>query len=935
MRFSSTATSALLATLASYQHAQAFTIGSNANNGNGVRTISSVNNNNNNNQRIVQQFLNIQQTKKYSSLLFASEDDAEEKVEAPAATAEEEAVAVAEAVEEPAAEEKEEEKAANGDSEVVAEEGKSEEAAATETEESSSEPEPEPLVLCEVPPASHSIETANTGPAGASVTTLTVNLGAPGHPEPLIFETGKIGRQAAGAVTLKRGDTILYSTASRDKDPKEKIDFLPLSVEHQERFSSAGMTSGSYNRRDGRPAEHEVLTCRLIDRPLRPLVAEGWRHETQLLNWVLSYDGERSCDPLAITAAATAMYISDVPLDKPVAASMVGYIDGQFVLNPTNEQMERSELNLTVAGTKDAVLMIEGAADFLTEEVMIEAVSVGHEAIKKLCVAIEEFGAIVGKEKNYSTIAAPIEGLEEEVVEAFTDKVESLWNEEGRKDDLSSSMSALSKEVWASFEEKYPEDKNQVMGNYKKLLCKKMYEKAKKTGVRCDGRKLDEVRNIDIDTTFLPKVHGSALFTRGETQAIATATLGDSGMKQKIDKIDGQEKKRFYLQYTFPPSCVGETGRVGAPGRREIGHGNLAERALARSIPSEKEFPYSIRVESLITESNGSSSMASVCGGCLALMDAGVPIKNPVAGIAMGMLLADTHSVSDDDAIIVSDILGTEDGLGTMDFKVAGDRNGISTFQLDIKCEGLTIETMARALKQAKEGRLHILDKMDEVLAAPREELPPTIPRISTFKIPEGNIGKVIGPGGKQIRAVIEDFELSNMDVQEDGTIQLSSLKTDMLKKAEEFVMDLVKQGGGRGGDRGGGGGRKPVYAGKMPVEGEVYKGKITGIHQFGVFLEIMPGAEDGSYGGLEGLCHVSELHTERVRNCEGFVNSMGVEELEVKYLGKNNKGKLQLSRKAVMEDKKNGKKPKVPKVEMSDAEIDVIAQAIEGIKNL
>ena len=445
-------------------------------------------------------------------------------------------------------------------------------------EKTEEEEEEGPLVLEPVPPASYHIETTSTGPAGATVTTLTVHLGAPGHPDPLIFQTGKIGRQAAGAVTLSRGDTILYATASHDKEPKEKIDFLPLSVEHQERFSSAGLTSGSYNKRDGRPAEHEVLTCRLIDRPLRPLIADGWRHETQLLSWVLSYDGIRSCDPLAITASSAALWISDVPLSKPVAAAMVGYIDDQFVLNPTNKQMEKSKLNLTVAGTKDAVLMIEGAADFLTEEQMIEAVTFGHNAIKTLCGALEEFGQVVGKEKNYSTLPEPIEGLEDEVIEAFSDKVEELWNTESKKQDLSASMSELSKEVWSFFEEKYPDNKNEVMGFYKKLLSKKMYEKAKKTGVRCDGRKLDEIRNIDIEASFLPKVHGSALFTRGETQAVATATLGDSGMRQKIDKIDGLEEKRFYLQYTFPPSCVGETGRVGAPGRREIGHGNLAER---------------------------------------------------------------------------------------------------------------------------------------------------------------------------------------------------------------------------------------------------------------------------------------------------------------------------------------------------------------------
>ena len=495
---------------------------------------------------------------RFSSALFAEEAPATEE-KAPVEAAAEEAPATEEI----------------SPVEAAADELQKDNDEETEIEE---EEEEKPLVLCDVPPASHSIEVTNDGPSGGPVTTLTVNLGMPGHPEPLVFQTGKIGRQAAGAVTLTRGDTILYNTAARDKNPKEFLDFLPLSVDHQERFSSAGLTSGSYNRRDGRPAEHEVLTCRLIDRPLRPLIADGWRHETQLLSWVLSYDGERSCDPLAITASATALWISDVPLSKPVAAAMVGYIDGQFILNPTNEQMEKSTLHLTIAGTKDAVLMIEGAAEFLPEEIMIAGVSFGHEAIKTICVAVEEFGEAVGKEKNYSTLIQPAEGLQEEVNEALGEKVEQLWNEEGKKDDLSTSMSALSKEAWSMFEEKYPDGKNEVMKCYKSLLSKKMYLKAKTTGVRCDGRKLDQVRNIDIETTMLPSVHGSALFTRGETQAIATTTLGDSGMKQKIDKLDGLEKKRFYLQYTFPPSCVGETGRVGAPGRREIGHGNLAER---------------------------------------------------------------------------------------------------------------------------------------------------------------------------------------------------------------------------------------------------------------------------------------------------------------------------------------------------------------------
>jgi len=440
------------------------------------------------------------------------------------------------------------------------------------------EPVEESTPAQEIPPASVSVESKTDGPF--NVHTLTVNLGPNQRTDagPIVIETGKIGRQAAGSVTLTRGDSVLYATASRDDSPKEDIDFLPLSVEHQERFSSAGLTSGAYNKRDGRPAEHEILVCRLIDRPLRPLIADGWRHETQLLSWVISYDGVRSCDPLAITASATALYLSDIPLDKPVAAAEVGYIDEQFVLNPSKGDMEKSRLHLTVAGTKDAVLMIEGAADFLPESIMMEAVQFGHEAIKTLCDGIEKLGKVAGKEKMYDTIIPPPEGLRERVDELMMERVDNMYNMVAEKDEMGKVMSQLSKGVVEELEEEYPDDKVAVKKAFKDLLCRRLFEKANRDGLRCDGRKLDEVRRLDMEAGFLPRVHGSALFTRGETQTIATATLGDSGMKQKIDKIDGQQQKRFYLQYTFPPSCVGETGRVGAPGRREVGHGNLAER---------------------------------------------------------------------------------------------------------------------------------------------------------------------------------------------------------------------------------------------------------------------------------------------------------------------------------------------------------------------
>ncbi|KAL9182652.1 hypothetical protein ACHAXT_013304 [Thalassiosira profunda] len=801
------------------------------------------------------------------------------------------------------------------------------------------------LVLEPAPPASHSVVTTNDGPAGGTVHTLTLHLGAPGHPDPIVIETGKIGRQAGAAVTLTRGDSVLYATASRDKDVRE-IDFLPLSVDHQERFSSAGLTSGAFNKRDGRPAEHEILVCRLIDRPLRPLIAEGWRHETQLLSWVLSYDGVRTCDPLAITASATALWLSDVPLSKPVAAAMVGYIDGQLVLNPTVEQMKHSRLNLTVAGTKDAVLMIEGAADFLSEELMVEAVSFGHEAIKVQCAGLEELAKACGKEKKYDSIQPPPEGLQAVIDEKYTAKVDEIYAGGMTKEEQSAMTSQLALSVVEEMEEEFPEEKSAVKAALKELMCRRMFLKAKSSGKRIDGRALDEVRTIDSEAGLFPRVHGSALFTRGQTQVVATATLGDKGMQQKIDRISGMEEKRFYLQYAFPPSCVGETGRVGAPGRREVGHGNLAERALIPTLPSQEDFPYTIRVESLVTESNGSSSMASVCGGCLALMDAGVPIKSPIAGIAMGMLLGDKHDVAtDENAVIVSDILGTEDALGTMDFKVAGNKEGITTFQLDIKCEGLTLETMKKALAQAKEGRLHILGEMEKALKEPRPELPATVPKVLKMKVDADSIGRVIGPGGKQIRALIEDFDLANINVEETGDIQISGFDSEKMEKAKEMVNTLTSGGGGRGGGRS----REPKapYVGPDPEEGKTYTGKITGIHQFGVFLEILPGAEDGSSPGLEGLCHVSELHVERVRNCEGFIRGMNTETLEVVYLGKNKKGQHQLSRKKVLEERgvkgrgppgggggsrrPESRAPPSPKPEMSKAEVDVIAQAIDA----
>ncbi|GKY93472.1 hypothetical protein MPSEU_000314700 [Mayamaea pseudoterrestris] len=819
----------------------------------------------------------------------------------------------------------------------------------------------------------YSIETSLTGPGNNPVHTLTFHSlphsetdevqhasnddevihplqSAISNTQAIVIETGKIGRQAAGAVTLTRGDTVLYATAAREKDAKESLDFVPLSVDYQERFSSAGLTSGSFHKRDGRPAEHEILTARLMDRPLRPLIAPSWRHETQLLAWVLSYDGVRSCDTLAVVAASTAMYLSDIPLLKPVAAVQVGMMEMEatsdasgkgykFILNPTMEQMESSRLNLVIAGTEEDVLMIEGAADFLPEEVFLEAIEFGQDVIRVLCQGIQEFADVVGTEpktmQSSDDLSQTLANIQQRVNEVMTEQVDAMYSTDGDKAAKGQLMSECYASVIEILADEFPGQEVAIKSALKELLSRRMYYRAKKEGLRCDNRQLDQIRDLYIEAGLLPRVHGSALFTRGETQTIATTTLGDAGMRQKIDKIDGMTEKRFYLQYTFPPSCVGETGRVGAPGRREVGHGNLAERALIPTLPSEAEFPYTIRLESLITESHGSSSMASVCGGCLSLMDAGVPIKRPVAGIAMGMLL-DHKDSSSDEGIILSDISGTEDALGMMDFKVAGDRDGITTFQLDIKCEGLTLSTMQRALEQARVGRLHLLDEMEKALPATRDQLPSTVPKMATFFIAPDCVGKLIGPGGKQIRAVIEDFSLVNLDVNDVGRVQMSSFDSSKLTEAEEFVKKLVEAKGGPKEKK-----ERAAYQGPPPVEGEIYTGKITGIHAFGVFVEILPGAEDGSYPGLEGLCHVSELAKDRVRNCEAYIKSMGVEELTVKYIG-TTKGKVQLSRRATFDDRSGSSRgqegdapPNGAQGKMSDDEAAIIAKAIEKVAEL
>jgi polyribonucleotide nucleotidyltransferase len=566
----------------------------------------------------------------------------------------------------------------------------------------------------------------------------------------LAFETGKIGRSADGSVTVRQGETVVYASACAENKPQE-LDFTPLRIDYFERFSAAGMTSGSYTKRDGRASDREILVARLIDRPLRPMLTEAWTCETQVLSWVFSYDGVHNSEPMAICAASAAVVLSSIPLETPVAGVQVGRVDGRLVVNPTKQEMANSTLNLMVAGTEEGILMIEGAAEFLPEEVLLDALREGHAAIADICRALREWGAKVGKPKRLGDLCLAPPELKPLLQERYAEAIDAALKS-GNRNAYSASLHGIEDSIVASLgvDSGLPDGKflgRDLKVEFKKLVKQRMALMVAAGRGRADGRGPAEVRPISIEMGVLPTPHGSVLFTRGETQALVTVTLGNKGMSQRTESLDGSDSKRFYLQYSFPPSSVGEVGRVGAPGRREIGHGNLAERALLPVIPSEEDFPYTLRVESMIMESCGSSSMASACGGSLALMDCGVPLKRHIAGVAMGLLLDEAV----DEPIVLTDILGLEDAFGTMDFKICGDAEGVTTFQLDIKCNGLTFPTLEKALRQAKEGRLHILKIMEEACPAPRAEMRGNVMRISQVKINPSFIGKLIGPQGRQV----------------------------------------------------------------------------------------------------------------------------------------------------------------------------------------
>jgi polyribonucleotide nucleotidyltransferase len=683
----------------------------------------------------------------------------------------------------------------------------------------------------------------------------------------LSVEVGKVAKQADGSCVVRYGDTMLLVAAVSANSPREGIDFFPLTVEYREHNYAAGRIPGNYFRREGRPNEKEVLTSRLIDRPCRPLFAEGYRNETQVIASVISADPENDPDVIAITGASCALYLSDIPFHNPIAGVRVGLVDGRYIINPTYDEVRESRLNLIVAGTEEAIVMVEAGAKEVSEEIMVEALMLAHKEINRLCRWQKELYKALDIQKRPFEPPQLDEALITEIESKYADRLRQALDTSAQGKQASySAVDELKKEVVESYPETEPERRAMAKKVYDHLKEKIFREDILGNRRRPDNRRFSEIRPISIEVDWLPRVHGSALFTRGETQALVTATLGTKADEQFMDDLEmGEIKRRFLLHYNFPHYSVGEVGRFGSTSRREIGHGNLARRALEPVLPSEEEFPYSLRVVSDITESNGSSSMATVCGGSLALMDAGVPIKASVAGVAMGLVMEGNRYA------ILSDIAGAEDHYGDMDFKVAGTREGITALQMDIKIGGINAQIMQEALAQARKGRLHILDVMEQVIQAPREELSPYAPRIITLKINPDRIRDVIGPGGKIIRSIVEETG-AKIDVEDDGTIFIATADGEAAQAAVARIRGLTAEA----------------------EIGESYLGTVTRIVDFGAFVEIFP--------GTDGLLHISEIAEHRVRDVRDELKEG--QQIMVKCIGKEG-NKIKLSRKAVLRDEK------------------------------
>ena len=687
----------------------------------------------------------------------------------------------------------------------------------------------------------------------------------------ITVETGEIAKQADGAVIIRYGDTVTLSTACASNQVKEGIDFFPLTVSFEEKLYSVGKIPGGFLRREGRPSEHATLTARMIDRPIRPLFAEGFRNEVQVVNTVLSVDQDASPEMAAMFGASLALCISDIPFNGPIAGCKVGRINGELVANPTVAQMEESDIDLTVAGTAQALNMVEAGAKEVSEEDMLAALMFGHEQIKKLCAFQEEIVAACGKEKREIELYAVDETIDSEVRANFEAQIRAAVSIKekleryGKIDDLTDEAA----EMIANKEYASEKDQNNAVKQAREICRGIEADEVRRLiiedKVRPDGRQIDEIRPLNSQVDLLPRVHGSALFTRGETQVLSTTTLGALNDNQIIDDLTVVESKRFMHHYNFPPYCVGETGRMGNPGRREIGHGALGERALAQVLPSVDEFPYTIRTVADVMESNGSSSQASICAGTMSLMAAGVPIKAPVAGIAMGLIM-------DDDSgkyTVLTDIQGMEDHFGDMDFKVAGTKNGITALQMDIKVTGITKNIFEEALAQAHKARLEILDNMLACISEPRKQLSPYAPKIAMMNIDPDKIKDVIGPGGKMINEIIAQCDNVKIDIDDDGKVVIYHNDYDTIEKAKQMISDIVR----------------------VAKVGDVYAAKVVRLEKFGAFVNL--------FGNTDGLLHISKISHHRVEKVEDVLKLGDI--IDVKVTEIDNKGRINVSAKALL----------------------------------
>jgi len=683
----------------------------------------------------------------------------------------------------------------------------------------------------------------------------------------LTIETGRLAKQANGAVTVQYGDSMVLSTVCASTEPRLGFDFFPLTVEYRERSYAAGKIPGGFFKREGRPSEKEIISARIIDRPIRPLFPDDFRGETQCINFIVSHDQKNDTDVLALIGTAASIAISDIPISKTIAGVRVGRIDGQLVVNPTMDTTEECDILITMAGSADSIAMVEGGGGEVSEAEMIEALQFGHEHIKQIVAKIDELKAACGKENFEYTPVSIDENLAAKVKEMVGSRLDEA-NHVADKETRNNTKKQMKKEILEALAEEYPEGEGDIKTIIHDLDSLSMRSMILDEGKRIDGRQPDDVRQITCEVGFLPRAHGSGVFTRGQTQSLVAVTLGTKADEQRLDELDGESTKSYMLHYNFPPFSTGETKPIRGTNRREIGHGVLAERALQPIIPNETSFPYTIRVVSDIMESNGSSSMASVCGGSLALMDAGVPIKTPVAGIAMGLIK------SDDNVVILTDILGDEDHFGDMDFKVTGTNEGITAIQMDIKITGLDIATMSAALDKARTARLFILDKMVATIPKHRDQLSQFAPRIITIQINPSKIGEVIGPGGKIIRSIVEETG-AKIDIEDDGTVMIASTDGEAGAAALARIEAIVEE----------------------PEVNKVYNGIVRRTTDFGAFVEIIP--------GTDGLVHISELDVQRVRKVEDICR-VG-DRMEVKVISIDNDGRVRLSRRVLLSGGNDG----------------------------